>query len=209
MNLYCINNERISPAPGTKIIKKAELQNLFDANDIIASGESMAEQIKSKAELDYQQRYEEGFVKGQEDGKVEYADKILELVMTQIDTLADLESDMATVVIDSVKKVIGEIPNDELIKRVVRNAINSVRGMKRLLVRVSVDDEPILREDLKMMLVSPDGSSGYIELQPDANLHHGDCVLETNMGIVNASLEFQIEMLKKAINSRIQQNAAE
>ena len=209
MNVYRISDKAIQPAPGTRIIRRAELKNLFEACDLISEAEAAAERIRQKAEEDYQKRYDEGFEKGQNEGKMEYADKLIDLIMSQVDSLAALENDMWQVVVDSVKKIIGELPDDEQIVRVVRKAINSVRGMKHLLVKVSQADEPAVREDLKMLLVSPDGSSGYIEIVADASLHHGDCILETSMGIVNASLDFQIDMLKKSINNRIHQNSSE
>ncbi len=209
MNFYHIENSRIVPAGGTKVIKRDELKDFFAAEEIISKSEELAAEIREKAEISYKQRYDEGFEKGQNDGKMEYSDKILELIMSQVDTLAELENDMAGVVVDSVKKIIGELPSNEQITRVVRKAINTVRGMKRLIVRVSADDEPAVREDLQMLLVSPDGSSGYIELVADATLHHGDCIMETSMGIVNASLDFQIDMLRQSINNRIQQKNME
>jgi type III secretion protein L len=209
MNFYQIENSKIVPAGGTKVIKRDELKAFFAAEEIISKSEELAAEIREKAEISYKQRYDEGFEKGQNDGKMEYSDKILELIMSQVDTLAELENDMAGVVVDSVKKIIGELPSNEQITRVVRKAINTVRGMKRLIVRVSADDEPAVREDLQMLLVSPDGSSGYIELVADATLHHGDCIMETSMGIVNASLDFQIDMLKQSINNRIQQKNME
>ena len=209
MNFYQIENSRIVPAGGTKVIKRDELKDVFAAEEIISKSEELAAEIREKAEISYKQRYDEGFEKGQNDGKMEYSDKILELIMSQVDSLAELENDMAGVVVDSVKKIIGELPSNEQITRVVRKAINTVRGMKRLIVRVSADDEPAVREDLQMLLVSPDGSSGYIELVADATLHHGDCIMETSMGIVNASLDFQIDMLKQSINNRIQQKNME
>jgi type III secretion protein L len=209
MNHYHVENSKIVPDGSTKIIKRDELKAFFTADEIISKSEELAAQIKEKAEIYYKQRYDEGYEKGQTDGKMEYADKIMDLIMSQVDTLAELENDMAGVVIDSVKKIIGELPSNEQIIRVVRKAINTVRGMKHLIVRVSVDDEPAVREDLQMLLVSPDGSSGYIELVADATLHHGDCIMETSMGIVNASLDFQIDMLRQSINNRIQQKNME
>ena len=104
MNFYRIDNSRILPGTGTKIIKREELNTFFAASELIAKGEEAAARIREQAETDYKKRYEEGFVTGQNEGKMEYSDKILELIMSQIDTLAELENDMAGVVVDSVKK---------------------------------------------------------------------------------------------------------
>lgn len=209
MNFYDVSSFNVTPAPGTRIIRRAELADLVGAQDLLTRSNAAAEETRRKADEDYQRRYDEGFSQGLEEGKQEYADKLLELIMSQVDILADLERDMAGVVNDCVRKIIGELPDDEVIRRVVRRAINTVRGMKRLMIRVSREDEEAVRDELQALLVSPDGSSGYIELSSDASLHHGDCIMETHMGIINASLDLQLDHLMRSIEERIQQKNAE
>ncbi|WP_406546766.1 HrpE/YscL family type III secretion apparatus protein [Succinimonas sp.] len=206
--IFCITEEKVAVAEGVRIIRRDDMQTLHDANEIIVKSREIADGIRQKAEEDYQRRYQEGFEKGQTEGKGEYTEKIMDLIMSQVDSLAELENDMAQVVIDSVTKIIGELPDNEQIVRVVRKAINTVRGMKRVTIRVAPDDENAVRQDLGMLLVSPDGRTGYIDLVGDASMKHGDCILETPMGIINAGLEFQLGILKKSIQSRVQQNSA-
>ncbi len=206
--IFCISGEKVKIAGGVRIIRRDDLGILHDSNEIIEKSRNLAEDIRKKAEEDYRIRYQEGFEKGQLEGKSEYTEKIMDLIMSQVDSLAELENDMAQVVIDSVTKIIGELPDSEQIVRVVRKAINTVRGMKRVTVRVAPEDEDAVRGDLGMLLVSPDGRTGYIDLVADASMKHGDCILETPMGIINAGLEFQLGILKKSIRSRVQQNSA-
>ncbi|WP_019002235.1 HrpE/YscL family type III secretion apparatus protein [Succinimonas amylolytica] len=206
--IFCISGEKVKVAEGVRIIRRDDLGVLHDSNEIIEKSRNLADDIRKKAEEDYRLRYEEGFEKGQQEGKSEYTEKIMDLIISQVDSLAELENDMAQVVIDSVTKIIGELPDSEQIVRVVRKAINTVRGMKRVTVRVAPEDESAVRADLGMLLVSPDGRTGYIDLVADASMKHGDCILETPMGIINAGLEFQLSILKKSIQSRVQQNSA-
>ena len=189
-------------------IQVERLRRAYEQQKALFEDKLIAREEYLKAEEDYQRRYQEGFEKGQTEGKGEYTEKIMDLIMSQVDSLAELENDMAQVVIDSVTKIIGELPDNEQIVRVVRKAINTVRGMKRVTIRVAPDDENAVRQDLGMLLVSPDGRTGYIDLVGDASMKHGDCILETPMGIINAGLEFQLGILKKSIQSRVQQNSA-
>ncbi len=186
-----------------KIIPKAALDVLYDANEIIDKSRELAAQIEQKAKEDYDKRYLEGYEVGKAEGKGEYTQKIMEMVLAQVDSLEGLERQLVDVVINSLTKILGEIDADELIIRVVRKALSAVRGEKRILVRVSLQDEPVVREDLKPFLLSADGRSGYIEVLGDTNLKRGDCILETQMGVVEAGLASQLKILTETLKERV------
>lgn len=203
--IFKIKDDKITIVPGTKIVRAEQLESLLDSQAIIDQSKVIANEIKEKAEVVYKERYDEGYENGYNEGKDEYTSKIMDMLMSQVDSLNKLELDLANVVIDSVKKIINEIPDNELVIKIVRQGINTVRGQKRVVVRISPADEGIVREDLKLMLISNDGSSGYLEIHVDSSLHHGDCILETPLGIVNSSLDNQLRILKNAVIKCVQQ----
>ena len=138
-----------------------------------------------------------------EEGKSEYTFKIMDMVLSQVDSLESLEKQLVEVVTKSVNKIIGDLDEKDRIVRVVRKGLSAVRGEKRIVVRVSTHDEPIVREDLKAYLLSDDGRSGYIEVIGDVNLKKGDCILETQMGVVEASLDTQLKILSESLSARV------
>ncbi len=199
---FILGTRKIDLQPGARIVRREELNVLYDADEIISKAAQAAERIEQKAQEDYQRRYEEGFAQGQEEGKSEYAMKIMEMVMTQLDSLEGLERQLTEVVISSVEKLIGTFDKQELAVRIVRKALAAVRGEKRVLVRVSLQDEPAVRADLQPFLLTPDGSSGYLEVRGDPALNQGDCMLETSLGVVEAGLSSQLALLSKALRER-------
>ena len=149
---FILGTRKIDLQPGARIVRREELNVLYDADEIISKAAQAAERIEQKAQEDYQRRYEEGFAQGQEEGKSEYAMKIMEMVMTQLDSLEGLERQLTEVVISSVEKLIGTFDKQELAVRIVRKSLAAVRGEKRVLVRVSLQDEPAVRADLQPFL---------------------------------------------------------
>ena len=101
---FILGTRKIDLQPGARIVRREELNVLYDADEIISKAAQAAERIEQKAQEDYQRRYEEGFAQGQEEGKSEYAMKIMEMVMTQLDSLEGLEQQLTEVVIISVHK---------------------------------------------------------------------------------------------------------
>ena len=196
-------DDKLQIADDVKIIRKDDLENFFAAEEIILESKKKAQEILDKAEEIYKNRFEQGLTEGKEEGKSEYTFKIMDMVLSQVDSLESLEKQLVEVVTKSVNKIIGDLDEKDRIVRVVRKGLSAVRGEKRIVVRVSTHDEPIVREDLKAYLLSDDGRSGYIEVIGDVNLKKGDCILETQMGVVEASLDTQLKILSESLSARV------
>ena len=196
-------DDKLQIADDVKIIRKDDLEKFFAAEEIILESKKKAQEILDKAEEIYKNRFEQGLTEGKEEGKSEYTLKIMDMVLSQVDSLESLEKQLVEVVTKSVNKIIGDLDEKDRIVRVVRKGLSAVRGEKRIVVRVSTHDEPIVREDLKAYLLSDDGRSGYIEVIGDVNLKKGDCILETQMGVVEASLDTQLKILSESLSARV------
>ncbi|WP_277296577.1 HrpE/YscL family type III secretion apparatus protein [Succinatimonas hippei] len=196
-------DDKLQIADDVKIIRKDDLEKFFVAEEIILESKKKAQEILDKAEEIYKNRFEQGLTEGKEEGKSEYTFKIMDMVLSQVDSLESLEKQLVEVVTKSVNKIIGDLDEKDRIVRVVRKGLSAVRGEKRIVVRVSTHDEPIVREDLKAYLLSDDGRSGYIEVIGDVNLKKGDCILETQMGVVEASLDTQLKILSESLSARV------
>ena len=196
-------DDKLQIADDVKIIRKDDLEKFFAAEEIILESKKKAQEILDKAEEIYKNRFEQGLTEGKEEGKSEYTFKIMDMVLSQVDSLESLEKQLVEVVTKSVNKIIGDLDEKDRIVRVVRKGLSAVRGEKRIVVRVSTHDEPIVREDLTAYLLSDDGRSGYIEVIGDVNLKKGDCILETQMGVVEASLDTQLKILSESLSARV------
>ena len=84
---------------------------------------------------------------------------------------------------------------------VVREAIKRVRDQKEIKVHVEPDSYDLIlmaRGEFQSMLT--DGTA-VLEIISDETLKPGDCVIETPNGGVDARLLTQIELMKDAIKS--------
>lgn len=201
--VFKLSNEHWVVDRSQKVIEKAQLEPLLTANEMLKQAKEFANAKMKEAEEQYQKRFDEGYQAGVEEGKQEYAMKILDTVLTSVDSLESLERQLVDVVTQSVSKIIGQLDNQELVVKIVNQALNSLRGEKRILVRVSSSVVDAVKQDLKAFLLSPDGSVGYIEVRGDPTLKPTDCFLETQMGVVEASLDTQLKLLQNALQSRV------
>lgn len=159
----------------------------------------VAEQVAS-GQAALKTRAAAGQADGLAAGQAEYSMQLMDVVMAQLDALEDLERSVVDVVCAALDDVIVQIPPSERITRVVKKAIGAVRGERKILVKVSLPDEAVVRAALNTYLISNDGRTGFVEVFADATLKQGDCIIETSMGVIQASLSAQVTKLKQALN---------
>ena len=84
-------DDKLQIADDVKIIRKDDLEKFFAAEEIILESKKKAQEILDKAEEIYKNRFEQGLTEGKEEGKSEYTFKIMDMVLSQVDSLESLE----------------------------------------------------------------------------------------------------------------------
>ena len=186
------------PSAGTRILKANEYADLIEASRIIEAAQKRAEEIRSEAEEEYKRRFEAGYVEGIEAGRMEHAEKVMETVLASVEFIEKIENTVVTVVTESVRKIIGEMSDEERIRRIVSTALTHVRGEQKVIVRVSPQDEAYVTKALSAMT-----SGTYLTVVADPRLKKDSCILESNLGVIDASLDTQMKALEHAFASKI------
>lgn len=151
-------------------------------------------------------RYEEEARKGRDDGyasgKQEVVNRMTEIVVKNADNFKKFESEIVGVVSKAVQRIIGEIDQKDLITNVVKNAIKNIKNQKSAVLKVSAAEAQTIRSRLDEIL-KDSGGIEYLEVSADSRLKKGTCVLETEIGVVDASLDVQLDAITKAITKAL------
>ncbi len=181
----------------------AESGLLLEANELLAAAARRAREMGESAKLAYEEQQRKGYEDGQEACRSEYAEKVLEVALQSVEYIEGLEQTIVRVVTDAVERVIGELDDNERIVRIVRTALSTVRNQKKVTVRVAPADEKAVTESLAAMISHGHGASGFLDVVMDPRLSAGSCILESELGVVDASLATQLRALEKAFNAKI------
>ena len=195
-SLFRLTGDTVTPSAGTRVLKASEAAVLLEANAVLDAARERVADMERKAGEAYERRREEGYRDGVEEGR-------LETVLSSVEYIEGIEATLVNVVAVAVRKVIGEIDENERIVRIVRNALVTVRNQQHVTIRVAPADEKAVREGLASMLASVPGGASFLDVVPDARLERGACLLESELGVVDASLETQLKALENALRSKI------
>ena len=182
--------------PATKVLKAKDYVTYLEAADIIASAEQKAAEIIEAGKNAYERQKQQGYEDGVAESKLDQTDQMLKVVSRTINYLSDIEKAMADILMTGVKKIIGEFDQEELAVNLVRNALQHVRNEKQVTIRIPPSQYKMVKAKLNDILAEYKGV-GFIDLVADQRLSTGDCIMESEIGVVDASVDLQIKALQK------------
>jgi flagellar assembly protein FliH len=171
-----------------------------------------AEVIKNKAE-------KEGYKKGYDEGKLigakEY-EKMKQEVLHEKEKLITEKKNLITSVEQKIADIIKELVinligihqfNDETIINLIRKGFEEVELYDDLIIRVSQNDYDNVMEK-KHLLTEKLSQKVTLEILKDMNLNENDCIIETELGNINCSLDLrlnglinELQLIGKSMNS--------
>ena len=186
-----LSNIQLDLDPSCRILKAADYVVYLEAREVITAAQQEAEGIVAD-----EQEKKRGYQEGLAESKVEQADHILKVVSRTINYLSDIEDTLANILLGGVKKIIGEFDQKALAVSLVKNALQHVRNEKHVTIRIPPAQYEAVQEQLNSILAEYKGV-GFIDLVADPRLSSGDCVMESDIGVVDASIDVQMKALQK------------
>lgn len=193
--------------PQAGVLKAGDYRLSRSAQALLAEAREDAAALRGSAEAELEAQRRRGYEEGTAQARTEAAALMLETVSRAVDALVDSEDRIIALVGDGVRQVLGELDDLELTRRLARRALAVVRTQKQARLRVSPDLETRVRERIAE-ITAGFPSVGFLEVVADPRLAAGGCVLETELGVVDAGVETQMAALEQALRRRFGSDTA-
>ena len=187
-------------AEAERIIEEARLQ----AEQIIADANKNADAAFEEAK---QNGYYEGNEKAQEEMnikqaqfEVEFDNKRKELEQEYNNLKESIEPELVEVITDVFRKVTGVVAEDnqEIILHLINDVMHNADGSRDYVIKVSPDDYKFLVNNQGKIYCAMSREVN-IDIVEDATLERNQCMIETNTGVFNCSLDIELNNLIKNI----------
>ena len=187
-------------AEAERIIEEARLQ----AEQIIADANKNADVAFEEAK---QNGYYEGNEKAQEEMNIKQAqleveldNKRKELEQEYNNLKESIEPELVEVITDVFRKVTGVVAEDnqEIILHLINDVMHNADGSRDYVIKVSPDDYKFLVNNQGKIYCAMSREVN-IDIVEDATLERNQCMIETNTGIFNCSLDIELNNLIKNI----------
>jgi type III secretion protein L len=221
------DTKEVQVVPGKRILRAAEFMSFGSVGEIINEAETLiraalsaaetkakqtvadaqteAKKIIGAAKAAFETERKKGYAAGMAEGKQELSDLMMSVAAKRMDSFEKFEESIVNIVMRSVKRIIGEMDDARRLRAIVHNALSAVRNQKKVIVRVNPEQAAAVRESIGGIAKGGNDDTPFVEVVADGRLQENDCIIETEIGTVDASLDIQLRAIEKSLQKHVEQ----
>ena len=186
-----------------RLVKAADVATVASAEAVIAAAEAEAARIREEAKTAYEQEKKRGYDKGLQDGKLEIAMQKIDQVDQSVAFMESVEGKMADVVMKALKSCVVEIGDREMVVNIVRKTMDAViRTQRHVTVKVAPEMVAVVRERIAALRADFPTVESF-DVVEDPRLKGPACILETEAGVADASVETQLAAIERSLSRHL------
>jgi flagellar biosynthesis/type III secretory pathway protein FliH len=164
-----------------------------EAERIVAEATSRAQELGARARAEAESA-------GRRQGEIEGVAILARAHAARARLLTETEDDVARLALGIARKIVeAELAlNGEAIARIVSSALQSARLGRAVVVRVHPDELASLEASRPTLSAAAGRSEGLV-LRPDPSVGRGGCVVESELGTIDARLDTQLDAIERAL----------
>jgi type III secretion protein L len=185
-----------------KIIKKELFEASQEARCIVGAARREAEQLVAKAEQERTASVESGLQIGYEEGLKRWNEILAGAWQARENLKTEWEQSLLHLAVRVAEKIVGEQLrlHPDTIVPIVREALKSLGQERQLTLLIHPDHRETVQANLDRLQALV-GSSRQIHLVVDPGMTPGGCVVESELGVIDAKLETQLKCLEEVLLS--------
>ncbi|MEE3480434.1 MAG: FliH/SctL family protein [Lachnospiraceae bacterium] len=187
-------------AEAERLVQDAQAQ----ADSLVDDANAQADDIRAQAQEEGRQA---GFQEGQEQAEAEFADRQAELERHAQDLENDyqekassMEKDLVATITDVMEKFFKIELSDrkDVLLHVIENAVLNIENSRSFLIHVSQAQYEDVSGELNSLREKV-GAESEIDVIMDPTLAEGSCLIETDGGIYDCSIDTELKSLSKEL----------
>lgn len=197
-----ISGDRIHTAPKAKIIPAEDFSTLQDASEVLQYIKEDAEKYRHQVAKECEEIKENAYKDGYEEGYSQWAE-LLANFEKQLEAIhKEMQQAIIPVALKAAKKIVGkeiELSEDTIVDIVASN-LKAVTQHKKITIYVNKKDLEALEKN-KQKLRDLFEHLESLSIRPREDIVPGGCIIETEVGIINAQMEHRWRVLEKAFEA--------
>ncbi len=197
--MLLIDKKEFTLRSSGRLVKADEVAAARSAAETLAAAEAEAARVREEAKAAFEAEKKRGYEEGMAQGKMEIAEKKLEMLDESVAWMESVEARMADIVMKALHKCVAEIGDRELVVQVVRKVMSAViRTQKQVTLKVAPDMGPVVKERLSAILADYP-TVEHVDVVEDERLKGPACMIETEAGVADGSVESQLAAIERSI----------
>lgn len=169
----------------------------IDDRNLVSRAQEESENIKKSA---FEEGYRQGIEKAQSDLDI-FRNQLAQYMNAKQDVFEYIAPDILEISVDIAKKIIKkELESDpQVLLNTIIEVLRSIsKSEPKITIRVRPQSVQFIKDTIPNITYQY-GIDSKINIVADPSIEDGGCIFQTNNGIVDASIDTQIEIIKKAL----------
>jgi type III secretion protein L len=180
------------------VVKRADFAALVEAEEIVAAAVRYNEALKARMHEQVEAARAAGYEAGMQQGRADFSATVVQTVAEMETAFSRLELRIVNTVMGTLQQVLGRMDQRAVMEQLVRCVLNEARDRKQLRLRVAAGQYDEVNEWLGTVIKSfPD--IDFIDVLKDPHAAAGTCVLESEFGVMDASLDVQLAAVRRGL----------
>ncbi|MBB3193680.1 type III secretion system stator protein SctL [Roseateles terrae] len=179
-----------------------------EAAALRAQAERDAEALWAQAQARIEQACEAGRAEGERQAALAWHERQAGHLVQQADAVRGLHEKLAEVVTSAVERIVHSGDRAALFQRAMRSVQSLSRSATALTLKVHPDDAEAAAEGVQAVAALQTAGLS-VDVVADPALPVGSCVFESDLGVVDASLDTQLTALRQAMSRAVHRAVAE
>lgn len=198
--LSLIYQGEVTLAENTKIIPKDDFSTIIETKALLAKAHEDIEKLQQETKEECIRLKEQAKEKGHKEGLESFNAHILALDAKVKEVKLEMQNMILPLAIQAMKKILGselELKPEKIVD-IVQQALKPVSQNYEIKILVSKEDREII-ENNKDKIKSHLDHIKVFSIEERDDLESGSCRIETETGIINATLDSQFRALEAAL----------
>lgn len=192
--------------PSQWVLSPEQVRSWQSAQQMLQDARAEADRIRAEAEQAYEAEKQRGYEEGLTMARMDEAERLIENATRTVDYFAGIEQKIVALVMNAVRRIMADFDDTTRVLAVVQSGLSVMRNQKQLTLRLSPEHAATVRERAQQLLERFPGV-GMMDIVPDSRLKGDAAILESEMGVVEASVDLQLKAIEqgftKLLGSRI------
>ncbi|GFE82384.1 Yop proteins translocation protein L [Steroidobacter agaridevorans] len=191
--------DRASLAAGRDVVIKAdEFATLVEARETLRLARRAAEQMRATVDAEIEQARARGYEAGLREARAELSTQIAETKAQLEHAFVSLEGRIVQTVLKAVQQILGHTNDRALLEPLIRRVLGQSNSTTPMRLRVSAEQFDAAN-DAVASLLKEFPQVEWIDVAKDPNATRGTCVLETEFGVIDGSIDTQLAALRRGL----------
>lgn len=195
--LVTIDRSRLAGAAGP-VVRKEEFSRLIEAQQLVSQAQRHSDALRAAIASEVEAARRAGYEAGTRAAQADFAASMVETVAQMQAAFLRLEMRIVNTVMSAIEQILRQVDDRFVLESLVRQALAGARAQKQLRLRVAAAQFDGVNEWLSTLLKEfPEVE--FIDVLKDPTAARGTCVLESELGCVDASLDVQLEAVRRGL----------